>query len=96
MNEDVFPYGPEGDPSPLIRNCRFAFRCNQQWDNLPVTEHPRFRFCSDCQRRVVLCARDHELRAARLQNDCVAIPAALLRAGPDHVERSLHSVATIR
>lgn len=95
MSKDVPPYGPERGSSPLIRNCRFAVRCNQQWDNLPVTQHPRFRFCNDCQRRVVLCERNHELRQALLQNDCVAIPVALLRAEPDHVDRGQYFVGEI-
>lgn len=88
MSEDVLPYGTQSGTSRLIRNCRFAFRCKQQWEDLTDTEDPRARFCGECQRRVVLCERDAELHEALRQNDCVAIPVTLLGAGPDCGEPS--------
>jgi hypothetical protein len=63
----------------LIRNCRFAFRCTQQWDTLSATQNPRQRYCGECERHVVLCESDDELRAALRRNDCVAFPASLLQ-----------------
>lgn len=48
----------------VIRNCRFAFRCTQQWDTLSAGAHPRQRYCGECERHVVLCETDNELRAA--------------------------------
>jgi hypothetical protein len=95
MIEPAPPDGSERDASLLIRNCRFAFRCKQQWDSLTTTEHPRFRFCGDCQRRVVLCERDDELREGLRQNDCVAIPTALLGTGPDTQNGGRHVVGEI-
>jgi hypothetical protein len=62
----------------VIRNCRFAFRCTQQWDTLDAGTHPRQRYCGECERHVVLCESDDELRAALRRNDCVAIPTRLL------------------
>jgi hypothetical protein len=79
MNEPVDP--PSRASASLLRNCRFAFRCTQQWDTLSDTEDPRKRFCGECERRVVRCESDDELRAALGRNDCVAIPAVLLSIG---------------
>jgi len=95
MNEPVSPDGSKRDASGLIRNCRFSYRCTQHWDSLTVTEDPRTRFCGECQRRVVLCERDQELREGLLRNDCVAIPAALLGAHPDDPGAVRHYVGTI-
>ena len=61
------------DPLPLIRNCRFAFRCHQQWQSLEQTTDPRVRYCHECSRQVVLCRRDSELRAALQADECVAV-----------------------
>jgi hypothetical protein len=63
----------------VIRNCRFAFRCSQQWETLSVGPHPRQRYCGECERHVVLCESDDELRVALRRIDCVAIPANLLQ-----------------
>ncbi len=60
----------------LIRNCRFAFRCHQQWQSLERTGDPRVRYCHECSQPVVLCQRDAELRTALEADECVAIPVA--------------------
>jgi hypothetical protein len=64
---------PDSADQPLIRNCRFAFRCHQQWLSLERTTDPRVRYCHECARQVVLCQRDAELAAALRANQCVAI-----------------------
>lgn len=58
---------------PLIRNCRFAFRCHQQWRSLEQTSDPRVRYCHECSRPVVLCQTDGELRTSLEADECVAI-----------------------
>lgn len=58
---------------PLIRNCRFAFRCHQRWDALEQTVNTRIRYCHECAQDVVLCRSDEELRTALQANHCVAI-----------------------
>jgi hypothetical protein len=60
----------------LIRNCRFAFRCHQQWSGLEQTSDPRIRYCHECSRPVVLCRSDAELRTSLEADECVAIPGA--------------------
>jgi hypothetical protein len=85
----------EPSPAPLIRNCHFPFRCKQQWESLAATQDSRTRFCDDCQRRVVLCERDDELREALRRNDCVAIPEALLGAGRDKPEIGSYYVGNV-
>jgi hypothetical protein len=63
----------EANSQPLIRNCRFAFRCHQDWSSLEHTDDPRVRYCHECSREVVLCRRDAELHAALNANHCVAV-----------------------
>lgn len=74
MNEPKTIYlGVQTSEQPLIRNCRFAFRCHQRWQSLEQTSNPRVRYCHECSRQVVLCRRNAELRAALQSNECVAI-----------------------
>jgi hypothetical protein len=74
MSERPAPYlKRDHSDQPLIRNCRFAFRCHQNWLSLENTEDPRVRYCHECARQVVLCQRDAELAAALQANHCVAI-----------------------
>jgi hypothetical protein len=63
----------QAQEQPLIRNCRFAFRCHQQWQFLELSPDPGARYCHECSRQVVLCRSNAELRAALLANECVAI-----------------------
>ena len=58
---------------PLIRNCRFAFRCHQRWQALEHTSDPRVRYCHECSQPVVLCRTDDELRSSLEADECVAI-----------------------
>ena len=53
------------------------------------------RFCDTCKRRVVLCARDDELREALLHNDCVAIPVSLLTTDTDIPQRDRNYVGQL-
>jgi hypothetical protein len=73
MTEDPAPYGEQLPEQPTNRNCRFAFRCHQNWNSLEPTRGPRIRYCHECSHEVVLCLRDSELRAALAANECVAI-----------------------
>jgi len=69
----------------LIRNCRFAFRCHQQWARLESTPDPRVRHCHECARDVVLCQRDDELREALQADQCVAIQPQQYPADDIHI-----------
>jgi hypothetical protein len=64
---------PVTGDQPLIRNCRFAFRCHGRWDLLEQTHDLRIRYCHECAQDVVLCLSDGELTAALEANHCVAI-----------------------
>lgn len=64
-----------GPDQTLIRNCRFAFRCHQQWQSLERTGDARIRYCHECSRPVVLCQDDAELRTSLEADECVAIPS---------------------
>ena len=77
---------------PLIRNCRFAFRCHQRWHSLEPTPDPRVRYCHECSRQVVLCRRDAELRAALADNECVAVDIP----GPRGLVRTVGVVLAVR
>jgi hypothetical protein len=83
MSEDIAPYARPLPEQPMIRNCRFAFRCHQDWKSLETTADPRVRYCHECSRDVLLCQRDAELRAALHANECVAVdipgPRGLVR-----------------
>jgi hypothetical protein len=83
MSEDIAPNAGLLPEQPMIRNCRFAFRCHQDWNSLESTEDPRVRYCHECSRDVLLCQRDAELRAALHADACVAVdipgPRGLVR-----------------
>ncbi len=55
-----------------IRNCKIAFKCSKNWDDLEhltdVTRH-----CSTCDQAVYLCTTDAELAEAIRLDHCVAI-----------------------
>ncbi len=63
------------DETVLVRNCRFAFRCHQQWAALERTPDARVRYCHECAQDVHLCRNDRELRAAVVADRCVAVVA---------------------
>jgi hypothetical protein len=62
-----------------IRNCVFGFSCEMIWDSLTLTDDPKIRFCSECQRQVHFCASQKELNAAISKSLCVAIPAKIVK-----------------
>jgi hypothetical protein len=57
----------------LIRNCRFAFKCDAVWENLEQKRNPKIRFCPTCTKNVYLCEDDAELSNNIVKNRCVAI-----------------------
>ena len=66
-----------------IRNCRFAFKCDQQWRDLAETSSEKVRSCADCGHDVFFCETDAELIDAIRMNRCVAIVQAQETDGND-------------
>jgi hypothetical protein len=58
--------------SPAIRNCRFAFKCEKEWDALDYIGNEDVRFCQTCQKEVHFCNNDDELIQNIKLNRCVA------------------------
>lgn len=56
-----------------IRNCRFAFKCQQKWEELDETSNDSIRFCNECQKEVHLSIDDDTLVENIRLNRCVAI-----------------------
>ena len=63
----------------LIRNCKFAYKCNKKWDDLEATGDAKVRFCQECRQEVFRCLTDDELAQAIRLNHCVAIDGASCR-----------------
>lgn len=57
----------------LIRNCKFRFKCNQEWSKMTETEDPEIRHCDHCNESVHLCRTAQDLKQAIVDNWCVAI-----------------------
>lgn len=57
-----------------IRNCPFAFKCEEKWSALQRTSEVKIRFCEKCLREVHYCSTDNELASSIKLNHCVAIP----------------------
>ncbi len=55
-----------------LRNCTFAFKCTQQWNELDKTSEKNIRFCNECQKEVHYCENDQELLKSIKLNRCVA------------------------
>lgn len=55
-----------------ILNCRFSFKCSQQWEQLKATEDTNRRFCLACERSVYFLNSNEELQKAYAQGLCVA------------------------
>ncbi len=55
-----------------IRNCRFAFKCDKDWDSLGYLGNDDVRFCQTCQKEVHFCNDDDELIQNIKLNRCVA------------------------
>lgn len=57
-----------------LRNCEFAFRCKENWDEMmPTRDDGSARFCLDCMKEVFYCKTDDELIKNVRLNHCVAI-----------------------
>jgi hypothetical protein len=56
-----------------IRNCTFAFRCVQNWQELEETDDRNIRFCPDCKKQVFFCSSEGEIAQAIKWNRCIAI-----------------------
>ncbi|MDX1486874.1 MAG: hypothetical protein R3268_01640 [Acidiferrobacterales bacterium] len=61
-----------------IRNCRFAYRCENRWEDLAPTDSigDSVRYCGECEQSVYLCVTEKQLMRAIRENRCVAIPTA--------------------
>jgi len=57
----------------LIRNCRFAFKCDKTWNSLIETDDELIRYCDSCDRGVHYCNSDEQLVQAITNNKCIAI-----------------------
>jgi hypothetical protein len=55
-----------------LRNCTFAFKCTQQWNELDKTSEKNIRFCNECQKEVHYCEDDQELLDSIKLNRCIA------------------------
>lgn len=56
-----------------IRNCEFRFKCPRTWESLSKTFDQRVRHCSECDRRVIYCKTESELKRAIIYDECVAV-----------------------
>ena len=56
-----------------IRNCKFAFKCEMQWEKLRETEDRKIKFCKTCQQEVHFCETNEELVDAINKNKCICI-----------------------
>lgn len=61
--------------NPLIRNCKFKFKCENKWGDLEVIEdYSDRRHCKDCQKDVHLVENIFDLRKALEFDVCIAVP----------------------
>lgn len=58
-----------------LRNCKFGFKCNQNWFKLNETENKDIKFCSKCEKNVYMVHNNAELANAIQENKCVALRA---------------------
>ncbi len=56
-----------------IRNREFRFKCPRAWGSLRETLDHRVRHCNECDRRVIYCRTESELKRAIIYNECVAV-----------------------
>lgn len=56
-----------------IRNCRFRFKCPNEWELLSLTDQEDQRYCNECQRTVYFCKTGKALMAAIQADQCVAV-----------------------
>ncbi len=57
----------------LIRNCIFAFKCEQKWEEMQITKKQNVKFCLSCQKEVFFCSTDKQLKDAIVLNRCISI-----------------------
>ena len=57
----------------LIRNCIFAFKCEQKWEDMQLTRRNDVKFCPNCQKEVFFCNTDEQLKDAIVLNRCISI-----------------------
>ena len=57
----------------LIRNCKFKFKCQQEWVDMKKTADLAIRHCSTCDEDVHLCTTTAGLKQALINNWCMAI-----------------------
>lgn len=57
----------------ILRNCKFKFQCEQQWEHMSTTDNEDIRFCSKCNETVHLCTNAFTLEMAVRENKCVAL-----------------------
>jgi len=79
--------------SATIRNCKFAFKCSKQWDDLVLTAFDQVRHCNSCERDVFYCRTDADLADSIRLNRCIAVD--LCEAVPD-LEKPLPDRAPLR
>ena len=74
MSDIIDPFDFSDIANISLRNCKFAFRCNQRWQELAtVPNEANTKFCSECSELVYLCDNDEQLVFHVRQNHCVAI-----------------------
>jgi hypothetical protein len=54
-------------------NCKFPFKCAENWESLAKTADPDVRFCDLCHEEVFCCRSDAELVNAITLNRCFVI-----------------------
>ncbi len=55
-----------------LRNCKFGFKCSQNWFKLNETENQNVKFCKKCKENVYMVFKNEELAKAVQDNKCVA------------------------
>ena len=58
----------------LIRNCKFGYQCDRDWDDLKAIDvEDDVRYCSSCHSIVYFCHTDEDLAESIRLNRCVAL-----------------------
>lgn len=56
-----------------IKNCNWAFKCPQNWENLKETTNSKVKFCNDCQKHVFLCEDNEAITYHSNRLHCIAL-----------------------
>jgi hypothetical protein len=59
-----------------IKDCEWEVLCPKRWDDLAKTEHPKVRFCNECNEHVFLCESAHDQLEHHRNQRCIALPIA--------------------